>query len=127
MGCGNQLFKSVPDYKIVFDFLDKFCSKEDKIFVIDDIVFKKMKYDDNLFSLQQYLKSFYHLSKQKYINLMTTNNGFLTVMRQLCKVFCIEYVSKITYYNGSYSKTLLIYLERNNWSSLPEPSCCAIG
>lgn len=126
MSAGNQLFRTIPDHKVVFGYLDEVCYRDQSNFVIDDVIYKRMRYDDRLFKMYEYLRPFYHLSKQKYIDGCATRNGFLTVLRQLCKVFCIQYASKIVYKNGTYASMLVIYLDRHNWSELPEPTTVVV-
>ena len=119
---GNQLFRAVPDHKVVFSVLDEVCHRDQTTFVVDDVIYKRMRYDDRIFKLYDYLKPFYHLSKQKYVNGCTTRTGFLTVLRQLCNLFGIQYTSKVVYRNGTYSNALVIYLDRHDWQELPEPT-----
>lgn len=122
MPTGNQLFKTIPDHTIVFGCLDDVCYRDREFFVVDDIVYKKIRYDDRISRLYDYLRPFYHTSKQKYLDECCSRNGFLTVLRQLCKLYCIQFDSKVVYRNGTYVNTLTIYIDRNNWSELPEPS-----
>lgn len=126
MSTGNQVFKSIPDHNIVFGYLDDVCYRDREFFVVDDIVYKKIRYDDRIFRLYDYLRPFYHTSKQKYLDECRSRNGFLTVLRQLCNLYCLQFVSKVVYRNGTYANTLTIYLDRNNWSELPEPSTVSI-
>ena len=126
MTTGNQLFKTIPDHKTVFGYLDEVCYREMDFFVVDDVVYKRIRYDDRIFRFYEYLRPFYHTSKQRYLDECSSRNGFLTVLRQLCKLYCIQFVSKVVYRNGTYANTLTIYLDRNNWSELPEPSTVSI-
>jgi hypothetical protein len=119
---GNQIFKTIPDHTIVFGYLDDVCCRDRDYFVVDDIVHHRMRYDDRITRLYDYLRPFYHTSKQKYLDECCSRNGFLTVLRQLCKLYCIQFASKVVYRNGKYANTLTICLDRNNWSELPEPS-----
>lgn len=114
-----QVFKTVPDHRVVFEYLDLVCSKYEKIFHVDEMVFKRLLYNDKIYKLYDYLEPFYHKSKQKYLH--TSYKGFLTVLRQICQVLCITYVSKIIYHDATYSNILLIYIDRNNWQELPQP------
>lgn len=124
---GNQLFRMVPDHKIVFSVLDEVCNRDENNFIVDDITFKKLKYDDRIFKLYEYLRPFYHLSKRKYLDSSVSLKGLLTVLRQLCNLFCIQYVSKTVYRNGTHINTLIIYIDRHNWQTdLPEPSSSVI-
>lgn len=123
---GNQLFRMVPDHKVIFSALDEVCYRDEPMFIVDDVAFKRLKYDDRIFNLYTYLRPYYHLSKQKYLDGSVSLKGLLTVLRQLCNLFCIQYVSKVVYRNGTYVNTLSIYLDRHNWKELPEPSSTVI-
>ncbi len=126
MPTGNQLFKTIPDHAIVFGYLDDVCYRDRDYFVVDDVVHHRMRYDNRITSLYDYLRPFYHTSKRKYLDERCSRNGFLTVLRQLCKLYCLQFVSKVVYRNGTYANTLTIYLDRNSWSELPEPSTVSI-
>lgn len=124
--CGNQIFRAVPDHRVVFGHLDTVAHRNEKFFVIDDVVYKRLRYCERIFTLCNYLRPFYHSSKQKYIDKSTTHSGFLTVLRQLCRLFGIECFSKVVYKNGTHVSSLTICIDRFNWDVLPEPSTVMI-
>ena len=126
MPSGNQLFKAIPDHRVVFGHLDDVCERDGDYFVVDDVVYKKMRYDDRIPKLYDYLRPFYHASKQKYLDECCSRNNFLTVLRQLCRLYCIQFASEIIYRSGTYVNTLTIYIDRDNWSELPETSTVSI-
>lgn len=118
----NHLFKAVPERDVIFGYLDEVCHRDSELFVVDDTVYKKMRYDDRIARLYEYLRPFYHVSKQKYLDEGHSRNSFLTILRQLCKLYSIQFSSKVVYKNGSYDSTLVIYLDRNSWSEQAESS-----
>lgn len=123
---GNRIFRMVPDFKTIFAYLDEVCYRDRSHFVVDDIVYKRIKYDDRIFGLYNYLKPFYHSSKRKYVDGCASQSGFLTILRQICNLFCIQHQSKILYRNATYVKTLTIYVDRHNWEHPPESSVTTI-
>ena len=118
----NHLFRAVPERDVIFGYLDEVCHRDNELFVVDDIAYKRMRYDDRIVRLYEYLRPFYHISKQKYLDEDCSRNSFLTVLRQLCKQYHIQFRSKVIYRNGSYDSTLVIYLDRNSWSEKAESS-----
>lgn len=124
---GNQLFRSVPDHRVLFSYLDEVCVRNTEFFVIDDVTYKRMKYDDRIFALYKYLIPFYHIAKQKYVLASATQAGFLTILRQLCRLFSLQYTTKVVYKGGKHHGCMTIYLPRHKWNEeLPEPTTVTI-
>ena len=66
-------------------------------FIIDNVSFKRLKYYNNLEKIKSILERFY-LNKYKfYITRNINYQEFLTIIRQLCKHFGIEYKMCIKY------------------------------
>lgn len=114
---GSQVFKTIPNYLEVFSLLDEVCVKTEKLFVVTDITFKQLFYGDRIEKFYDYLRPYYHVSKRFYLEIERGYSGFLAVLRQLCKVFDISYVSKVVHHHGIYSNTLIIYIKRDNWEN----------
>jgi hypothetical protein len=123
---GSQIFKIVPDHKIVFSVLHDVCSLEEKHFLITEINYKQLHYGNRINYLYDYLRPFYFNAKQGYIDNGRSFTGFLTVLRQLSKVYCIPHTSKVVYGQGTYTRTLRIYIDRHNWDKLPKPESSTI-
>ena len=112
----SQLFKENPDYKILFNMLDKVCSLDEKDFLFTEINYKQLTHGSNkIAEFYEYLRPFYFKSKVHYVDKGVTFTGFLTVLRQLSKLYSIKHTSNIVYGQGKYTRTIRIHINRNNW------------
>ena len=71
--------------------------------------FKKGIYKDLITKFLENCKSYYHISKRKYLEKELTFNSFITVLRQICNFNNITYTSNIKYDKSSYFITYYIY------------------
>lgn len=117
----NQLFKELPDHTILFNLLDSVCSTNEKDFLITEINYKQLKHANKIEGFYEYLTPFYFKSKQKYTQ-NKTYIGFLTIIRQLSKLFNIECSSKTIYGQGSYSRVLRMHINRHDWKDFYDVS-----
>lgn len=101
----SQIFKSVIQKKILFNFLETIgCQKTDKYYIIDITAFKKSIYNNDLEMFIQSIKEYYHSSKLHYIDMThMSHNRFNTIIRQLCKFNNIEFSKYIKYDKSTYS------------------------
>lgn len=106
-----QLFKSIIPKKKIYDLLEIICIKTDKNFIINKDAFKKGIFNNTIQNFLEDCKSYYHLSKQKYITKKLSYNTFTTVLRQICNSNKIVYTSKIKYNNSTYDIIYYIYTE----------------
>ena len=106
-----QLFKNIIPKKKLYDLLEIICTKTEKNYTINKDVFKKGIFNDTIQNFLEECKSYYHLSKQKYIDKKLTYNTFTTVLRQICNSNKIVYTSKIKYNNSTYDIIYYIYTE----------------
>ena len=114
---GSQVFRSVPNRLKMFELLEPVCEENEKWFVVSELSFRRLLRDEKLPQFCTELKENYHVSKHFYLAKHRSFNGFLTILRQLCKVMCIGYLSKIQYTHSNYSKVLEIYVPRKDWRS----------
>jgi len=112
---GSQVFRNVPDMIRLFQLLEPVCDENEKWFVVSELSFRRLLRQDVLEAYCKELSNNYHSSKHFYLAKYRTFNGFLTILRQLCKVMCIGYISKIQYTHSNYSKVLEIYIPRKGW------------
>ena len=105
----NQIFKSNPDNKFLFDLLQKICIKNEKYYLIDKIAFKKGLLSNDIKNFFTSLLSYYYTSKLYYVNRDINYNSFLTVVRQICKANEIRYISKIKYDKSKYEIIYYLY------------------
>ena len=106
-----QLFKNIIPKKKLYDLLEIICTKTEKNYTINKDAFKKGIFNDTIQNFLEECKSYYHLSKQKYIDKKLTYNTFTTVVRQICNSNKIVYTSKIKYNNSTYDIIYYIYTE----------------
>lgn len=105
-----QIFKQVFPLEILLTFLDKLSCKVNNCYVITNDVYKKAVYNNMLTDFLDECKPYYHISKVKYIEKKQNYNSFNTIVRQICKVNNINFVSKIKYDKSSYSIIYYIYI-----------------
>lgn len=126
---GSRVFKTIPHYTILFNVLDEVCDKDETGFVVTESVFRILSRKNAIAEMFDVLEPYYHTSKKYYLSRSLDYSGFLTVVRQVCKVNCISYVSRIEYTHSSYDKKLVIYLARHNWrdgivQAIPSSKMC---
>lgn len=119
---GSQLFKTVPDHCVLFELLDSVCDKNERHFVVNEYTFRKLLRQETYDAFYESLRKHYHKSKLFYLDKQRQYAGFLTILRQLCQVFSVPYASRIINTHSTYSKTLHIYVQRDNWQTLPSPT-----
>lgn len=107
----KQIFKSDVPNHILFVFLDKFCLKTEKYYLIDMNAYRKMLFYSYYEEFCQELKEYYHLSKQFYLERKMTYNSFTTILRQICKHNSVMFTSQIKYNESKYNIDYLIYFQ----------------
>lgn len=79
------------------------------IYLLNKVVYKKIKFHDNISKLTTYLKKKYYQSKvNKYITDNMSYKKFVTIFRQCCKYLKINIDSKIVYSNSTYEMTYYV-------------------
>lgn len=106
----NELFKRQISYKIIYNLLYDICIQEKNYLIFNLIQFKKLKFYSKLDNILFYLKPFYKETKHKYIENGCKYKGFVTILRQLCKLHNIKYMNKITYDHSNYTITYYFYI-----------------
>jgi hypothetical protein len=87
----KQIFKIDPLYEYLQEILDKFCNKHNNYYVVDYISYKKIVFHNYQYEWLSQLLEHYYKSKQFYITRKFSFQSFITIIRQLCKFFNIEY------------------------------------
>ena len=106
----TQIFKKDMSEKLVFNFLEKFCDKNDNYLLLNKSAYRKAEYHNYIQPFLDELKEYYHTSKQFYLTRKLTYNYFLTIIRQLCKYVNIKYDTKILYVKSLYDINYHIYI-----------------
>ena len=91
----SQIFKSHIPKELLFDLLDKICMKNNNYYILNKISYKKCEFLQLLDPFYSALSEYYHVSKQFYITRKQTYSSFVTIIRQICKLNNINYISKI--------------------------------
>jgi hypothetical protein len=105
----TQIFKYPVPPNILFDFLELICVKNEKFYIFDKSAFKRASFKNILPSFFESLLGYYYLSKHKYLINPPKYNNLCTIIRQICKLNTISYVSNIKYSNSSYEIVYYIY------------------
>ena len=105
----NQNIKyQIPLY-VLYDFLCKNSERIDSMqFCINKEFYKRSKLNKSLKIFLETLRPYYHISKQEYIDKCDNYKKFLTIIRQLCKYFQVNYENKVTYFTSNYEKNYII-------------------
>jgi len=121
-----QLFKKNISNERFYNFLQGFCQEEtinkSKYFVLSKASFKKLKYKNLLQPFCEEMRHYYHQSKSKYIDNVKTFNKFITIIRQICTVNDIVYISKAIYIKSLYEPVYYILTEIPDASTKYFPS-----
>jgi hypothetical protein len=105
----KQIFRTPVPASLLFDLLDQICLKTDKYYLIDTNAYRKFMYNNLHNKLADDLVSYYHISKQFYVQRKMTYNSFTNVIRQVCKSANIMFTSQIKYNESKYSIDYLVY------------------
>ena len=105
----NQIFKTLVPKDTIWDFFKINFDDKDTHFVVNNILYKKMVYTNNIISFIETIKPYYYQSKKKYLERIMNYNYFLTIVRQLCNSYNILYSSRLRYDKSSYEIEYYIY------------------
>jgi hypothetical protein len=106
----SQIFKKNVPNELFFNLLDSVCMKNEKHYTFNINAFKKGVFSNKIQDFLNECGSYYHVSKQKYLERKLTYNTFTTILRQICNFNKIIYTSQIKYDKSSYEITYYIYI-----------------
>jgi len=106
-----QLFKKIYPKEHLITFIKKFAFYNDKYYLINKSYYKRAVFLDIINDFLQDVKPYYHLSKKKYVNNVDNYSKFMTLIRQLCKINNINFISRIIYTKSTYDINYFIYAE----------------
>jgi len=98
----SQLFKKPIPNQLIIDLLDSIAVKSEKCYVLNNNSFKKGLFNNVINRFIDNCKSYYYLSKHKYLERKITYSSFITIIRQICKYNKITYTSQIKYDRSTY-------------------------
>jgi len=105
----SQILKTPISSNILFEMLEKICSKTKTHYILNKIAFKKCEFLSLIRPFCDDIIGYYHNSKKFYINRKQTYGTFITLVRQICRAGDINYSSKIKYNKSSYDIVYNIY------------------
>lgn len=109
----SQIFINTIEYNIFIEYLEKFTIKQKNKYIITPIIFKQAMYNNKIKPFLDYVKPFYHISKQKYVEENISYKKFITIIRQICRSLNIYYKSEIKYTNSKYAINYYIFICSN--------------
>jgi len=105
----TQIFKNpIPNDKFI-ELLEEIGKKTEKCYIVNNDSYKRGLFTNSIPNFIKECKSFYHISKQKYLDRKLTYNNFTTILRQICNYNKIKYTSQIKYDNSSYNIIYYIF------------------
>jgi len=99
----KQIFKYVFPRDLFYSLLDKICEPSETEYIIDINSYKRMKFHNYHTEFLGSLVTCYHWSKRFYIERDFTYSSFITIIRQLCRLYNLTIVSSIQYSESTYS------------------------
>ena len=105
----SQIFKKKIPVTILYDLLDTYSNNNEKFYLIDDVLFKKLKFNNVLESFLEKIKPYYFKSKKFYVERQITYVRFTTIIRQIAKLHGLHFSTKILYDRSKYNINYYIY------------------
>jgi hypothetical protein len=99
----KQVFKYVVPQELLFELLDKICEPSSNEYYININAYKRMKFHNYHIVFLNSLVPYYHFSKRFYVERECTYTSFITIVRQLCRMFSIEFISHLHYGDSRYA------------------------
>ena len=107
-----QIFKKDFPSSLLFNLLDSICMKNDKHYLLNNESFKKGIFTNAIPEFVEFCKPYYHNSKKKYLERKLCYNSFTTIVRQICNVNKLTYISQIKYNKSLYDIVYIIYYKK---------------
>ena len=106
----SQVFKYIVPITILTELLDKICEPGEE-YVIDNNAYKRMKFHGYHSPFLETLAPYYHFSKRFYVERDITYTTFMTIVRQICRIWDIEVRSTLHYGDSIYAITYVVMKE----------------
>jgi len=100
----KQIFKNLIPKDYFIEYIKNNSIIIDNEYIYNKECFKRSSLNnyEEIKIFLNYIKPFYHISKQYYVDRDIKYNNFLTILRQISKSLNINYESKLKYINSSY-------------------------
>lgn len=106
----SQIFKKNVPNDSLFLLLNDICIKNEKVYIFNKNAYRKGIFNKSIEKFIEECKSYYHISKQKYLERKPTYNSFTTILRQICNFNKIKHTSQIKYDKSTYDIIYYIYI-----------------
>ena len=87
----TQLFADQVPLILLEEVLDTFFEKKDDHYIVDYVGYKKMIFHNYHDKWRDEVKPYYHKAKQYYVDRKFTYISFVNILRQICRLYNIEY------------------------------------
>jgi hypothetical protein len=98
----SQIFKKIPSKKLLYDFLENVALLENNYYILSKSGYKSAGMKNLTEPFLKELRQYYYKSKLIYIDKSCTYKGFITVLRQVCKINQIPIHSFLKYSKSEY-------------------------
>ena len=109
----SQIFKEKIPNELLKTLLEEISIKTEKYYIISHNSYKKGLFNNCIHNFINQCKTYYHMSKRKYIDRKLTYKSFVTIIRQICNFNNIFYKSQIKYDKSDYDIIYYIFLIDN--------------
>lgn len=106
----NQIFKSIIEPNILWDFLKDNGEIETEYISFSKSLYKKAVFRETIDSFIKILDNYYFTSKKYYITRKMDYIKFITILRQLCNSINEKYKTEMVYNKSSYEIVYHFYL-----------------
>ena len=107
----GQIFKTTPPLNEMIRFLDEHDEYNNK-YILSKTLFKKAKLNNKIQPFIDLVKPHYYKSKLFYIERKMLYKNFVTIIRQICKLHEIGFVSTIKYSKSKYEIKYSIFVPK---------------
>ena len=105
----SQIFKKKVPLEILYNLLELYSEHNSKYYLVNDVFFKKMKFENALDDFLQKIKPYYFDSKKFYVERSINYVRFTTIIRQICNHHELHFSSKILYDRSKYNIIYYIF------------------
>jgi|TARA_B110000495_G_C22971470_1_gene570179 hypothetical protein len=106
----GQIFKTNPPIDAFLFFFRQFGEFKNNKYILSKALFKKAKMKEKIQPYIDLIKPHYYNSKLFYIERKMTYKNFVTIIRQICKLYAIGFVSSIKYSKSTYEIKYSIFV-----------------
>lgn len=106
----NQTFRETIPIKILDELLKEYCQHQESYYIFNNNSYKILSLKKQLPDFIEKITPYYHTSKKHYVTRPLNTKRLLTIIRQICRLHNIPYVSNLTYNHSTYDISYKIYM-----------------